>query len=84
MITTAIVVVVVVVSSCYQDNSYHVCQEYLGPQHPSCQAFINKEEREVLKYNDAARRLNEVSGQYLIGYKRNRYTGSMPLSPGVQ
>ena len=82
MITTAIVVVVV--SSCYQDNSYHVCQEYLGPQHPKCQAFIAAEDRKVQKYNDAARRLNEVSGQYLIGYKRNRYTGHMPLSPGVQ
>jgi hypothetical protein len=46
-----------------------------------CQSFIKVEERKVLKYNDAARRLNEVSGQHLMSYKRNRYTNSMPLSP---
>jgi hypothetical protein len=54
----------------------------LGINHPDVQGFINVEERKVLKHNDAARRLNEVSGQYLIKYKRNRYTGSMPLSTG--
>ena len=52
----------------------------LGPNHPKCQAFINKEEREVLKHNDAARRLNEVSGQTLMKYRRNKYTGSIPIS----
>jgi hypothetical protein len=55
----------------------------LGPQHPKCQAFIKAEDRNVRKLNDAARRLNEVSGQYLMGYKRNRYTGHMPLSSGA-
>jgi hypothetical protein len=46
----------------------------LGPNHPKCQAFIKAEDRKVQRYNDAARRLNEVSGQHLISYKRNRYT----------
>ena len=54
----------------------------LGPNNPKCQAFIKQEDRKVLRYNDAARRLNEVSGQYLMQYKRNRYTGSIPLSTG--
>ena len=54
----------------------------LGPNHPKCQAFIKAEDRKVLRYNDAARRLNEKAGQHLMSYKRNRYTGNMPLSPG--
>jgi len=41
-----------------------------------------KEDNQVRKHNDAARRLNEKSGQYLMFYKRNRYTNAMPLSPG--
>jgi hypothetical protein len=52
----------------------------LGPNHPKCQAFIKAEDKRVRKHNDAARRLNEHSKQYLMRYKRNRYTGHMPLS----
>ena len=54
----------------------------LGINHPDVQGFIKVEERKVLKHNDAARRLNEISGQYLMKYRRNKYTGSMPLSTG--
>ncbi len=73
-----------VCSECQTEDLNKMFLRTLGPQHPKCQAFIAAEDRKVQKYNDAARRLNEVSGQYLIGYKRNRYTGHMPLSPGVQ
>src|SRR5215216_1457593 len=52
----------------------------LGINHPKVQGFIAVEERKVRKHNDAARRLNEISGQYLMSYKRNRYTNNMPLS----
>ncbi len=55
----------------------------LGVNHPDVQGFIKTEERKVLKHNDAARRLNKVSGQHLMSYKRNRYTNSMPLSPST-
>ena len=68
-------------SECQTEDLNRMFLRTLGPNHPKCQAFIKAEERKVLKHNDAARRLNEVSGQYLMQYKRNRYTNSMPLSP---
>jgi hypothetical protein len=68
-------------SSCQEESLNKMFLRTLGINHPKVQGFIAAEERKVRKYNDAARRLNEVSGQYLMKYKRNRYTGSMPLSP---
>ena len=38
----------------------------LGPNHPEVQAFIKEEDKQVRQHNDAARRLNQVSGQYLM------------------
>jgi hypothetical protein len=67
-------------SECVTEEENKRMLKLLGPQHFACQAFIKEEDNAVRKYNDAARRLNEVSGQYLMSYKRNRYTGSMPLS----
>jgi hypothetical protein len=72
-----------VCSECQTEDLNRLFLRTLGPQHPKCQAFIKAEDRNVRKLNDAARRLNEVSGQYLMGYKRNRYTGHMPLSSGA-
>ena len=69
-----------VCSECQTESLNRMFLRTLGPNHPKCQAFIKAEDRNVRKLNDAARRLNEVSGQYLMKYKRNRYTGSMPLS----
>ena len=45
----------------------------LGINHPDCQGFIGVEDRKVRRHNDAARRLNEVLGQYLMQHKRNTY-----------
>ena len=68
-------------SSCQEESLNRMFLRTLGINHPKVQCFIAAEDRKVRKYNDAARRLNEVSGQYLMSYKRNLYTGSMPLSP---
>ena len=70
-----------VCSECQTEDLNRMFLRTLGPNHPKCQAFIKQEDREVQRYNDAARRLNEKAGQHLISYKRNRYTGNMPLSP---
>jgi len=70
-----------VCSECQTEDLNRMFLRTLGPQHPKCQAFIKAEDNQVRKYNDAARRLNEKSGQHLMSYKRNRYTNSMPLSP---
>jgi hypothetical protein len=67
-------------SECQEESLNKMFLRTLGQQHPKCQAIIKQEDKQVRKYNDAARRLNEVSGQYLMSYKRNRYTGHMPLS----
>ena len=67
-------------SSCQEESLNKMFLRTLGPNHPKCQAFIAAEDRKVRKHNDAARRLNEHSKQYLMRYKRNRYTGHMPLS----
>jgi hypothetical protein len=69
-----------VCSECQTEDLNRMFLRTLGPNNPKCHAFIEEEDRKVRKHNDAARRLNEVSGQYLMQYKRNRYTGSMPLS----
>ena len=69
-----------VCSECQTEDLNRMFLRTLGPNHPKCQAFIKAEDNQVRKHNDAARRLNEVSGQYLMRYKRNRYTGHMPLS----
>jgi hypothetical protein len=69
-----------VCSECQTEDLNKMFLRTLGPQHPKCQAFIKAEDNQVGKYNDAALRLNEVSGQHLMSYKRNRYTNSMPLS----
>src|SRR5215207_11753927 len=71
-----------VCSSCQEESLNKMFLRTLGPQHPKCQSFIKAEDKRVRKHNDAARRLNEVSGQYLMKYRRNKYTGSMPLSTG--
>jgi hypothetical protein len=52
----------------------------LGVNHPDVQYIIKAEDRKVLQHNIAAKRLNYKAGQYLMRYKRNRYTNSMPLS----
>jgi len=55
-----------VCSECQTEDLNRLFLRTLGPQHPKCQAFIKAEDRNVRKLNDAARRLNEVSGQYLM------------------
>jgi hypothetical protein len=60
---------------CQEERLNKMFLRTLGPNHPKCQAFIKAEDRKVLKHNDAARRLNGISGQHLMSYKRNRYTG---------
>ena len=70
-----------VCSECQTEDLNKMFLRTLGSQHPKCQAFIKAEDNQVRKHNDAARRLNEKSGQYLMFYKRNRYTNAMPLSP---
>ena len=64
-------------SSCQEESLNKMFLRTLGINHPKVQGFIAAEERKVRKHNDAARRLNEVS--HLMKYKRNRYTGSMPI-----
>ena len=70
-----------VCSECQTEDLNKMFLRTLGSQHPKCQAVIKAEDNQVRKHNDAARRLNEKSGQYLMFYKRNRYTNAMPLSP---
>jgi hypothetical protein len=50
----------------------------LGPQHPDVQAFITREEREVRRWNQYARRVNKTMNAGLP-YKTNRYTGRTPF-----
>jgi|SRR5215217_2520526 len=69
-----------VCSECQTEDLNKMFLRTLGPNHPKCQAFIKEEDRQVQKYNDGARRLNEKAGQHLMSYKRNRYTCSMPIS----
>jgi hypothetical protein len=69
-----------VCSECQTEDLNRMFLRTLGINHPKVQRFIAAEERKVRKHNDAARRLNEISGQFLMKYRRNKYTGSMPLS----
>jgi hypothetical protein len=62
-------------SECQEEELNKMFLRTLGPQHPKCQYFIQKEDRKVLEHNNAAKKLNDYSGQYLMRYKRNRYTG---------
>ena len=68
-------------SSCISERINKARIRRLGENHPDVQYIIKAEDRKVLRYNDAAKRLNEHAGATLMKYKRNRYTGRMLLSP---
>jgi hypothetical protein len=67
-------------SSCISERINKARIRRLGENHPDVQYIIKAEDRKVLQHNIAAKRLNDKAGQYLMRYKRNRYTNSMPLS----
>ena len=69
-----------VCSECQTESLNRMFLRTLGPQHPKCQSFIKAEDKRILRYNEAAKRLNEKSGLTLMKYRRNKYTGSMPIS----
>jgi hypothetical protein len=68
-------------SDCIMEEINKMKLRILGPNHPEVKAFIEAEDKALRRYNDAARRTNAKSNQFLIPYKRNRYTGNLPLTP---
>ena len=70
----------VVCSECFEERINKSRIKVLGVNHPESQRIIRAEDREVLRHNDAAKRLNDKAGTVLMKYKQNRYTGRTVLS----
>jgi|SRR5215207_8577594 len=68
-------------SECREESINKHRIKRLGVNHPDVQGIIKEEDMKVLRHNTAAKRLNDKARATLMKYKRNKYTGSMPLTP---